>query len=169
MKFFLVHHGGGGDRRRQAEAVAAELKALAARGERFEAVYCSPLPEAEAAASLVSEALSLPAPETRKEIVHLDGDNGSEAVIALQKDAWSMVEMLRSKAPEDASFVLVTHETAIRALVARALSMPLTEMHRFALDPGSMTTIEFRSQPRERILIAALNETCHLERAYRTA
>jgi hypothetical protein len=43
--------------------------------------------------------------------------------------------------------------------------MPLDDMARFALHPGSLTVIEYRTQPRERTLIASLNETCHLQDA----
>jgi hypothetical protein len=40
--------------------------------------------------------------------------------------------------------------------------MPLTDLRRFRLDPASLTTIEYRTAPRERTLLAGLNETCHL-------
>lgn len=82
----------------------------------------------------------------------------------VQERAWSLLEALRQEQEDGASLVLVTQESVIRALVCRALGMPLTDTTRFALFPGSMTTIEFRTQPRERILLAALNEVCHLER-----
>jgi broad specificity phosphatase PhoE len=172
VKFVLVHHGevdGGPEASdpplsaegwRQARAVADELRALGARGERHVAVLSGPLQAPLRAAALIADALDLETPEPRPELA-LDAP-GQDAG-ALQDLAWSLIETLKASREPDASLVLVAHELTIRLLVCRALSMPLDEMRRFALQPGSLSVIEYRTQPRERTLIASLNETCHLE------
>ena len=153
---------------RQARAVAKELRTLGHRGERQAVVLTSPLRAPQMAAALIAATLELAPPELREELTTLTpevlpADGGLEAIAAIQERAWSVIEALKQEQESDATLVLVTHELTIRALVCRALSLPLQEMRRFALDAGSMTTIEFRTQPRERTLIASLNETCHLE------
>jgi broad specificity phosphatase PhoE len=90
-------------------------------------------------------------------------DESTAALAASQEQAWSLIEAAKTLFEPDATLVLVTHDLIVRALVCRALSMPLDEMQRFSLQPGSMSTIEWRTQPRERLLIASLNEVCHLE------
>jgi broad specificity phosphatase PhoE len=172
VKFVLVHHGevdGGPESNdpplsaaglRQARAVADELRALAARGERHVAVLSGPLQAPLQAAALIADALDIETPEARSELALDDMDQAAEA---LQELAWSLIETLKASQEPDASLVLVAHELTIRLLVCRALSMPLDEMRRFALQPGSLSVIEYRTQPRERTLIASLNETCHLE------
>jgi broad specificity phosphatase PhoE len=145
---------------RQARAVADELRALRARGERHVAVLSGPLQAPLRAAALIAETLELETPEARPELALGDMDQDTDA---LQELAWSLIEALKATHEPDASLVLVAHELTIRLLVCRALSMPLDEMRRFALQPGSLSVIEYRTQPRERTLLALLNETCHLE------
>ena len=186
MRFVLVHHGeleddplahaavGHDDPPlsemglRQALAVAEELRALGARGDRHASVLTSPLRAPQMAAALIATTLELGPPELREELTTLTpellpAEGGLEAVEAIQQRAWSVIEALKQSQEPDATLVLVTHELTIRSLVCRALSLPLTQMRRFALEPGSLSVIEYRTQPRERTLIAALNETCHLE------
>jgi probable phosphoglycerate mutase len=186
VRFVLVHHGeleedplahaavGHDDPPlsdaglRQARAVADELRALGARGDRHASVLTSPLRAPQMAAALIATTLELAPPQLREELTTLTpevlpADGGLDAVEAIQERAWSVIEALKGSQETDATLVLVTHELTIRALVCRALSMPLTEMRRFALEPGSLSVIEYRTQPRERTLIASLNETCHLD------
>ena len=171
MRFVLVHHGEEQDpnatRQERARAVAEELRALGARGERFDAVLAGPTAASMAAAQTIAAALHLEV-EARDELAPLtDADlpieGGLDAGTATQERAWSLVEELKRTQAADAGIVLVTHELSIRALVCRALDMPLNETYRFALEPGSLSVIEYRTLPRERTLLAALNETCHLE------
>jgi broad specificity phosphatase PhoE len=145
---------------RQARAVADELRTLRARGERHVAVLSGPLQAPLRAAALIAETLELETPETRPELALGDRDQDAGG---LQELAWSLIDALKASHEADASLVLVAHELTIRLLVCRALSMPLDEMRRFALQPGSLSVIEYRTQPRERTLLASLNETCHLE------
>ncbi len=153
---------------RQAQAVAEELRALGARGKRHTIVLTSPLRAPQTAAALIVATLELGPAELREELTTLTPEvlpakGGLEAVEAIQERAWSVIEALKQSHEPDTTLVLVTHELTIRSLVCRALSMPLTEMRRFALEPGSLSVIEYRTQPRERTLLASLNETCHLE------
>ena len=145
---------------RQARAAADELRALRARGERHVAVLSGPLQAPRTAAALIAETLELDTAEPRRELALDDRDQDADA---LQELGWSLIEALKASQEPDASLVLVAHELTIRLLVCRALSMPLDEMRRFALQPGSLSVIEYRTQPRERTLLASLNETCHLE------
>jgi ribonuclease H / adenosylcobalamin/alpha-ribazole phosphatase len=152
--------------RRQAEAVAAELEADAG----LVTVMSSPFRAAREAASLIAESLQVAAPEPRDELATLTPEvlpeNGAlDAVEAIQARAWTVIEDAKAQLEPNTTVVLVTHELTIRALICNALSMPLEEMRRFALQPGSISTIEWRLQPRERTLVGSLNEVCHLEAA----
>jgi broad specificity phosphatase PhoE len=156
---------------RQAEALAAELRAAIARGAVIEALYSSPLRPAVETAEVIARDLDLTTPRMAAELATLTpeivpANSDLEGLTALQERAWSLIEALKQEHDERSTLVLVSHELTIRALVCRALSMPLDDAHRFALDLASLTTIEFRLQgQRERTLIAQLNETCHLENA----
>ncbi|HEX5370399.1 MAG TPA: histidine phosphatase family protein, partial [Dehalococcoidia bacterium] len=154
--------------RNQADALATELQGAITRGTTVEAVYSSPLRAAMETADAIARDLEIDAPRIASELTTLtpevlpSGDNA--ALEALQERAWALIEALKQEHDERSTIVLVSHELTIRAVVCRALSMALDDAYRFALDPASLTTIEFRLPgQRERILIANLNETCHLE------
>jgi ribonuclease H / adenosylcobalamin/alpha-ribazole phosphatase len=156
--------------RRQAEALARELAATAGRGESIVAVYSSPLLAARSTTEILTAGLGVETLETYDELVTLTpevvpAEGGIEALSLLQERAWSLVEALKERHEETATLVLVSHELTIRALVCHMLEAPLQEMWRFALEPASITTLEFRGQRR---LLALLNETCHLEDEART-
>jgi ribonuclease H / adenosylcobalamin/alpha-ribazole phosphatase len=186
VKFHLIRHGeieasdlpdlGHNDPslsdtgRRQAAALAHELDLISKRGPAIDAVYTSPMrPAAETAAviaetlgtgePLVSEALGTLTPEV------LPPNGGLDAIAAIQDRAWTTLETLREQHDERAVVVLVSHELTIRAVVCRALGMPLTDLKRYELDPASLSTIEFRRAPNGdlRTILAALNESCHLD------
>lgn len=187
MKFTLVRHGdveeprpglaetGHDDPtltaygRRQAAALANELLGALERGEQVEALYTSPLRSARTTAEALSAVLDVGEPRVASELGTLtpevvpEGDTSAAA--AIQERAWALLLGLKEQFEQRATVVLVTHELTIRALVCRALEMPLSDMFRFELEPASLTTIEFRLQRdgRERTLIAALNDTCHVE------
>jgi broad specificity phosphatase PhoE len=172
VRFVLVHQGEATTSSALSEAgllrarvVAAELRALGMRGQRHAAVLASPRPAPFTAAELIADALELGPPDQREELQDASTGDGYEALESLQESAWALIEALKLSQEPDATLILVTHELTVRALVCRALSMPLADMRRFALDPGSFTVLEYRTQPRERMLIASLNESCHLERA----
>jgi broad specificity phosphatase PhoE len=183
MKFTLVTHGevqaapgpaGRADPalttlgRRQAAALAEQLLRAAEAGNPVEAIYTSPLRAARLTAEALSAVLDAGDPRVASELSalapeQLDGDRIPDAE-AVQERAWALLLDLKPHFEPQSTVVLVTHEITVRSLVCRALEMPLAEMRRFDLDPASVTTIEFRLQrDRERTLIAALNDTCHVE------
>jgi ribonuclease H / adenosylcobalamin/alpha-ribazole phosphatase len=152
--------------KRQAEAIAAELR----NESGGVSVLSSPFRATQETAALIAEGLGVAAPQPRNELATLTpevlpADGFMETLAVIQERAWSVIEEAKSGLEPAATLVLVTHELTIRTLICRALSMPLEEMRRFALQPGSTSTIEWRLQPRERTLIASLNEVCHLEAA----
>ena len=186
MKFTLVRHGeveeprpgragtGHDDPaltafgRRQAAALANELLRASERGGQIEAIYTSPLRAARMTAEALSAVLDAGDPAVASELSTLTpevlADGDIAPVEAIQERAWRFLLGLKDQFEQRATIVLVTHELTIRALVCRALDMPLADMRRFSLEPASLTTLEFRLQrDRERTLIAALNDTCHIE------
>jgi broad specificity phosphatase PhoE len=186
VRFTLIRHGETEDPRpgleaighddpalttlgkRQAGAMAAVLRSIAERGATVEQVYTSPLRAATDTADAIASGLSLDRPLVAPELITLTPevlpkDGAIDALESIQSRAWDLIESLNQRHDQASTLVRVTHELTVRALVCRALSMPLTDLLRFRLDPASMTTIDYRTQPRERTLIAYLNETCHLE------
>ena len=186
MKFTLVRHGEVEDAqpglsdighddpaltahgRREAVALARELLSDVEHGSPIEALYTSPLRAARSTADALSAVLGVGDPLLAPELATLtpevlpEGDYS--AVEAIQERAWNLLLNLKEQHEQTSTIVLVTHDLTIRALVCRALEMQLADMRRFELAPASMTTIEFRLQrDRERTLIAALNDTCHVE------
>ena len=187
MKFTLVRHGEVDDPkpglsdighddpaltaygRRQSAALAHELMSALERGEQIEALYTSPLRAARTTAEALSAVLDAGEPRVASELATLtpeilpEGD--TSAVAAIQERAWQLIQELKQQFEQRTTVVLVTHDLTIRALVCKALDMPLAGMFRFELAPASLTTIDFRLQRdgRERTLIAALNDTCHVE------
>jgi len=153
--------------RRQAAAIATVLEEASQHGERIEAVYTSPLRSAADTALSIADALGLASAVQANELVTitpevLPDDGAVDAVAALQERAWSLIEVLKTRHDPASTLVLVSHELVVRSLVCRALNMPLTDLRRFRLEPASLTTIDYRTAPRERTLLAGLNEVCHL-------
>jgi len=186
MKFTLVRHGeveeprpglvetGHDDPaltafgRRQAAALANQLMGPAEQDIQVDAIYTSPLRAARTTAEALSAVLGAGDPRTASELTTLTpevlADGDLSAVEAIQERAWRLILELKEQYDQRSTVVLVTHDLTIRSLVCKALEMPLAGMRRFHLDPASLTTIEFRLQrDRERILIAGLNDTCHIE------
>jgi broad specificity phosphatase PhoE len=176
VKFVLVSHGqthragANGDvvslnelGQRQAWAIAREIGAVAQRRRAPDAVLTSTQPAAEETARQIVAELGAAEPETAIEL-----DAGALGLRAadrrhptfVQERAWAMIESLKERHEQDATIVLVSNESVVRALVCRVLGMPAGDMGRFALAAASITTIEFRGQ---RTLIGSLNEVCHLE------
>jgi broad specificity phosphatase PhoE len=153
--------------RAQAEALASELGEQSRRTQPPEAVYVSPFRAAretarritetvELAEAVVNEGLATLTPEVLPE------DGNLAALEAIQENAWSAIESIKGAHGDEANVVIVTHDLPIRALVCKALSIPLAEMRRFQIAPASLTTIWFRGP---RTLLAGLNDTCYFEEA----
>jgi broad specificity phosphatase PhoE len=186
VKFLLIRHGeieasdlpdlGHNDPslsamgRRQASALATELDLISRRGPAIEAVYTSPMRPAIETADLIVDGLRLPSASISEALGTLTPEvlpagGGLDAIAVIQERAWATVEALREQHDERAVVVLVSHELTIRAVVCRALGMPLTDLMRYELDPASLSAIEFRRAPNGdlRTILAQLNESCHLE------
>ena len=174
MKVTLICHGetAGGGRlsaagRLQVAALAREIAALREHGAEIVELQTGPQPASVETAAEITEALGLgEAPVNAALAGPPDGDfldpNALRALTDRQERAWSLVEAQKDKHEATSTALLVTDELMVRVVVCRALSLPLSEMQRFCLEPASLTTIEFRGP---RTLIAVLNETCHLEQA----
>jgi broad specificity phosphatase PhoE len=187
MRFTLVRHGEVEDPRpglseighddpsltafgrRQAATIARDLMTAMDAGEQIEALYSSPLRAARTTAEALSAVLDVGEPRVSPALTTLTPEvvpaGETVAVGAIQDQAWQLLMELKQQYEQRSTVVLVTHDLTIRALVCRALEMPLADMYRFELSPASLTVIEFRLQRdnRERTLIAALNDTCHVE------
>jgi len=82
-----------------------------------------------------------------------------ESLAQLQDRAWGAWLELEAAHSENDSLVVVSHNFAIRTLVAKLLGMPLSNFHRMVLGLSSICIIE--SDQRGRRLIS-YNSTCHL-------
>jgi broad specificity phosphatase PhoE len=156
--------------RRQALALASELELHSRRGPAIEAIYTSPMRSASETADVIVQTLGLAGPSVSEALGTLTPEvlppgGGLDAVTTIQGRAWATVETLREQHDERAVVVLVSHELTIRAVICRALGMPLTDLKRYELGPASLSTIEFRRAPNGdmRTILAALNESCHLD------
>ncbi len=84
---------------------------------------------------------------------------GGESLGQLQQRAWQAVSALEQAHADDAVLVLVSHNFALRAIVAQVLGLPLSHFHRMSLSLGSIGVIE--SDARGRRLVT-YNSTSHL-------
>ena len=82
-----------------------------------------------------------------------------ESLAQLQDRAWGAWLELEATHSENDSLVVVSHNFAIRTIVAKLLGMPLSNFHRMVLALSSICIIE--SDQRGRRLVS-YNSTCHL-------
>ena len=82
-----------------------------------------------------------------------------ESLAQLQDRAWGAWLELEAAHSENDSLVVVSHNSAIRTLVAKIWGMPLSNFHRMVLGLSSICIIE--SDHRGRRLVS-YNSTCHL-------
>ena len=152
--------------RRQAAAMARDLMNAAERGEDVQAIYTSPLRAARVTAEAFSAVLEAGEPRVASELTTTTPETPPEDGLEdIQSQAWDLLMSLKEQYEQQSTVVLVTHELTVRALVCRALGMPLDDAFRFELEPASLSMIEFRIQRdgRERTQVASLNDTCHVE------
>lgn len=150
--------------RAQAAAIAGEFGALALSPAPA-AVFSSPLAGAHATAEAIAKGLDVAGVEIHDAFVTVmpeelpPGRDGAAAFSMIQERAWAAVESLKERFEPDVNIIIVSHELPIRALIARALSLPIEDADRFGVDEASISAIEFRGP---RIILAVLNDSCHL-------
>lgn len=83
---------------------------------------------------------------------------GGETMEELQTRAWSVVQELAAKHPEE-TVVVVSHLFTILAVLTEVLEMPLRRFLRIRLEPGAMARIEL--VPGAPVVVST-NETWHL-------
>jgi len=83
---------------------------------------------------------------------------GGESLVEVQQRAWSTIQRLVSQHPEGI-IVVVSHFFAILAIICSALHLPLSQMGRLRLSPGSISNLIFDGQAPRLVLF---NDTCHL-------
>ena len=180
--------GGGSDTplnergKKQAEALALRLKS-----ERIQSIYSSPLQRALYTAQAIAryhqlevgiepslkeikvgELEGAPVSEIGKHLDQLltaDGQGealprmpGGESVTELQQRAWSTIKRLASKHP-DGVLLAVSHYFVILTIICSVLNLPLSQMGRFRIGAGSISTIVFDGQATRLVLF---NDSCHL-------
>jgi len=152
VRFILLCVGAGDELQgHAAETLAAHLRLHLDRHQPPEAVLAADDGCSWTAAQALARAFGLDAPLRRDEL------SGTDAA-----PAWSMIAAEKDGRAEDATVLLVCSEAMVRGLVCIALGIPPEDAGRFALEPSSISSIEFRGP---RTLIASLNDTCHLEPA----
>lgn len=180
--------GGGSDvplnerGRRQRESLALRLKP-----ERVQAIYSSPLQRALDTAQAIAgyHQLEVEIESSLKEIEVgelegasvaeigkrldqlLTGDSqgealprmpGGESLTEVQQRGWGTIKRLADEHP-DGMFVVVSHYFVILTIICSVLNLPLSQIGRFRLGAGSISTIVFDGQATRLVLF---NDNCHL-------
>ncbi len=180
--------GSGSDRqltetgKQQAESIGSRLKQ-----ENIQAIYSSPLRRARDTAQAIAryhqlevqiepslneiyagelEGVSLKkigsflselvAREHGYESIHRQ--YGGESLIEVQQRAWSTIKRLVDKHP-DGVLVAVSHYFVILTIICSVLNLPLSQIGRFRIGAGSISTITFEAQTTRLVLF---NDRCHL-------
>ena len=159
------------------------------------ALYCSPAARARSTAAAVAAACGLPAvvDERLLEVDHgeLDGLTGEqlreqhgpflerwrdqpdfrfpggESLGEAQARMLEALDEIAERHP-DADVVVVSHNLALKSLLAHALGVPLAAQRRFQLDLASLSVVERRpggdgaAGGAARWSVVGLNERCHL-------
>jgi len=165
----------------QAESLALRLKP-----EKIQAIYSSPLQRAQDTARAIAHYHQLPVEiePSLKEIEvgalegmsiagvgkliellvrHKEGDEltrlpGGESVAEVQQRVWSTIRRLVDKHREGV-LVIVSHYFSILTAICSVLNLPLYQIGRLRLNPGSISILTFDEQASRLILF---NDTCHL-------
>lgn len=82
-----------------------------------------------------------------------------ESLAQLQARAWKAVASLEKVHAGDDALVVVSHNFAIRAIIAKLLGMPLSNFHRMSLSLASICEVECDQRGRR---LVSYNSTCHL-------
>lgn len=180
--------GGGSDTplnekgRQQAEGIALRL-----RTEEVQSIYSSPLQRALNTARAIARYHDLTVnvlPELREiEVGELEGKTsaevglrfdellvpdsrnelpkipGGESLSDVQNRAWSTAQNLVN-AKSDGAVIAVTHYFVIMAIVCAAINLPLTQIRRLRLNPGTITTVTFEESG---CRLELFNDGCHCQ------
>ena len=84
--------------------------------------------------------------------------HGGESLAEVQQRAWSTIQRLVNK-HHDGVIVVVSHYFAILTIICTVLNLPLSQIGRLRLGPGSISTIVFDEQAMRLVLF---NDNCHL-------
>jgi broad specificity phosphatase PhoE len=82
-----------------------------------------------------------------------------ESLSQLQERVWGALLKLEKYQEESDILVVVSHNFAIRCIVAKLLGMPLSHFHRMSLSLSSICTLESNKASRR---LVCYNSTCHL-------
>ena len=61
------------------------------------------------------------------------------------------------------NILLVSHGTAIKAVIIRILGLDITDFKKFMIDNASVSILEFPEKGKEKPVVICLNDTSHLE------
>jgi len=85
---------------------------------------------------------------------------GGESLVELQQRAWSAVQCLVSQHNDnDGIIVAASHYFTIVTIICSVLGLPLTQISRLRVSPGSISVLVF-DEPAPRLTL--FNDTCHL-------
>ena len=168
--------------RQQAESLALRLKQ-----EKIQAIYSSPLQRAQDTARAIARYHQLPVEielslkeievgelegvfitEVGKHLsqfltMHSQGEElpkipGGESLTGVQQRVWGTIQHLVDR-HSDGVLVVVSHYFSILSAICSVLNLPLSQIDRFRLSPGSISILNFDEQATRLILF---NDTCHL-------
>jgi len=168
--------------RQQAESLALRLKP-----EKIQVIYSSPLQRARDTALAIAHYHQLPVEvePSLKEIevgalegmpiadvgkrlsellvTYKQGDElprlpGGESVAEVQQRVWSTIQRLVDK-HRGGVLVVVSHYFSVLTAICSVINLPLSQITRLRLNPGSISIITFDEQTPRLILF---NDTCHL-------
>jgi len=84
---------------------------------------------------------------------------GGESLSEVQQRAWRTTQRLVNQHP-DGVIVVVSHYFIILTTICAVLDLPLSQIDRLSLSPGSISTIVFDGQTPRLVLF---NDSCHLK------
>jgi broad specificity phosphatase PhoE len=169
----------------QAEGLGLRLKA-----EKTDAIYSSPLQRAMQTAQAIAKYHHIevtPLPELKEinagelegvmasefkvrfdELICRSGPDkgllcipGGESILDVQKRAWETIENIYRQHSEG-TVVVVSHYFVIMTIVCRVLNLPLSEMIRFRLSNGTVSTFTLDGDNSTRLEL--FNDSCHNSR-----
>ena len=82
-----------------------------------------------------------------------------ESLPQLQERAWNALMELEQAGADDGALIVVSHNFAIRAMVAKILGMPVANFHRMSLSLSSICVVDIDQRGRR---LMCYNSTCHL-------